>query len=380
MMFAENIVNGFYTHATNPNLMNAPGFPLYLAIFLKLNLPLWVPKFINGILVMFAAYFLYRALLYYAPHRTALFVSYAFGLYVPMFKWIRLNFSESVCLFLFAGFIYFSVKALRADKFRWKDVLIPSFMLGYAILCKAQFAYVAFATLIFAIAAYIFLRDGKAARGVAILATSFLLAVPYLIYTYSLTGRVLYWGSNGGEQLYWMSSDKENEYGMWIESDLLLNRLIPDMHPEHIRLYDSVYAIGNWVEMNDIFYAKAKENIKANPRAYLYNVAANAWRLVSDGPTSYSKSSMRPLAFLFANSFIILPLIFSIYLGWINRRAIPLEVLGLTLFVLMYLGASLLHGAVIRYFVAAVPFLLLWLGFVYSNFLRITIVRPMKDP
>ncbi len=39
--------------------------------------------------------------------------------------------------------------------------------------------------------------------------------VPYLLMTYSLTGKPFYWGSSGGLSLYWMSTPYDTEMGDW---------------------------------------------------------------------------------------------------------------------------------------------------------------------
>ena len=42
---------------------------------------------------------------------------------------------------------------------------------------------------------------------------AFIVNVPYLGYTYHLTGKMFYWSSFGGNNLYWMSSPYPEEYG-----------------------------------------------------------------------------------------------------------------------------------------------------------------------
>lgn len=380
VMFANNLVNGFYTEASNPNLMNGPGFPLYLAAYLKLGLPLIVPKLVNGLLIVFSVFFLYESLLYYVSKKAALLAAYCFGLYLPMFKWIRLNFSEAISMFLICGFMYFMIRLLTSERFRVKDLIIPAFLLGYLVLVKTIFAYAIYVALLLSILYFLLYRTQKSAKNVAVFVLSLVVTIPFLIYTYSVTGRVMYWGSNGGEQLYWMTTRYDNEYGHWIDSDHLLLRRIPDMHPSHIALYDSVYnGKRSWVEMNDMFMHQAVENIKLNPKAYLYNIVANTMRMVADGPLSYKYQSLRPYLYLLVNALLIVPLFFSLYPAWKHRKSIPFEIITLSVFILLYVGGSALLAAIHRYFILVIPYIIFWLAFMYSNFIQISFKNNFED-
>ena len=55
--YAENLTQGFYTTPDNPNLINGPGYPLYLAAFVALNLPPLAPKMVSAVLFFFAIIF-----------------------------------------------------------------------------------------------------------------------------------------------------------------------------------------------------------------------------------------------------------------------------------------------------------------------------------
>jgi len=310
--------------------------------------------------------------------KAATFYAYILGLYLIIFNWLSVLFSDILCLFLICAFIYFTIKSLRSEKFRFKSFLLPALLLGYLILTKVFFALVVMTALIAGVVYYLMVRDKKILKFLVVLGFGYLVASPYLGYTYSLTGRFPYWSSNGGEQLYWMSSHHDKEYGNWMDSHVLLDRVIPDMHPSHISLYDSAYT-KPWIERNDIFLHEAKENIKKDPFGYVYNVIANSIRLVADGPNSYYNQSLRPYFFLFINLILLIPLVLSIYPAWVNRKSIPFEIIGPTLFILIYLGGSILIAAIHRYFIIVVPFILLWIAFIYTNFVRVSIKNELKQ-
>jgi hypothetical protein len=52
-------------------------------------------------------------------------------------------------------------------------------------------------------------------KGFVIILIAFAITLPWLIYTYDLTGRIFYWTSVGGNNLYWLTSPHKNEYGNW---------------------------------------------------------------------------------------------------------------------------------------------------------------------
>lgn len=370
-MYADNLVNGFYTTQEDPNLMNGPGYPLFLAAFLALDLPLIVPKLANALMAFLSVFLLYRSLVFYVPAKTAIFSAYVLGLYYPMFKWMRLMFSDVLSMFLLCCFIFLIIKLLRSKNFSFRNIIIPALLLAYLIWVKVFFALVVLTGIITALVYWVFVRKKIVVRWAAILVLGYLLATPWLVYTYQMTGRAWYWSSNGGEQLYWMSSHLDKEYGNWIESTSVLNRDFPDMDERHLMLYDSAYTMP-WVERNDHFFHLAKENIKNDPAGYIYNVVANAIRMVADGPNSYYDQSLRPYLFLFFDLLLLVPLALSIIPAWKNRQHLPFEIIALCFLILIYWGGSIFIASIQRYFIIIVPFILLWVTFVFSQFVQVS--------
>ncbi len=370
-MFAENIVNRFYTNAENPNLMNGPGYPLFLAAFLALDLPLIVPKLVNALMVFFSVFLLYRSLIFYVPAKTAMISAYVMGLYYPMFKWMRLLFSDVLSLFLLCCFIYLTLQLLRSNRFAFRQMIIPGFLLAFLIWVKVFFALVVLTGIVTGIVYFLVVRKKVVLKWVTLLLLGYGLATPWLVYTYQMTGRVWYWSSNGGEQLYWMSSHLDQEYGNWIESTSVLNRDFPEMDQRHLVLYDSAYT-KPWIERNDLFFHIAKENIKKDPGGYVYNAIANALRLVADGPNSYYHQSLRPYFFLFFNLILLVPLVLTILPAWKNKQYLPFEIIAVCFLILIYWGGSIFIASIQRYFIIIVPFILLWITFVFSHFVQVT--------
>ena len=369
--YAENLLNGFYTTRDTPNLINGPGYPLYLAAFLALKLPLLVPKLFNAVLFFLAVFFFYRTLRFFVPAKQATFFAYALGLYWPIIICTRWNLTESLAIFLLCSFMYVMARLQRLEKNSLAYSLLAGIIIGYLALTRDIFSYVILAGLLLSVLYYLLFRDRRAARWAGVLSIGFLMVVPYLAYTYSVTGRYFYFSSNGGEQLYWMSTKHEHEFGSFILLDSVYERRRTTIHPGHVAFVDSIYAMPP-VARNDVLMARAKENIMRNPKGYIKNVIANALRLISDGPESNRYQGWYTYKALFTNLLFLAPFLLSLYPAWVHRKSIPFELLSLCLFILIYLGGSVLVAAMVRYFALAVPFFLLWLAFFYTHLIQIS--------
>ncbi|MBK7872942.1 MAG: glycosyltransferase family 39 protein [Saprospiraceae bacterium] len=371
LQYAENIVNGFFTTADNPYLMNGVGYPAYLAIFVGLGLPLIVPKLFNALLTYLAIIYLYKSiLLFTGKEKTALVFAYLLGLYYPMFYLLPLNQTDCLSLLLTCAFIYFTAKSLRSEKMGLLSTLIPGLLLGFLIQNKLVIAYPVIAMLIFSVGHYVIFRAKKSLKFTFVMAIGFACLVPYFLYTYSLTGRKFYFGTNGGEALYWMSTNYKNEFGAWFEVDSVLAGKIPDIHPDHIKFLSEVNP-KPWVERKDLLSERAIENIKNNPKDYAINIVCNTLRLLFDAPDSYAYQTVDIYIYLFFNSFFLIPLIFTLYPAWVHRFKLPFEITGLTLFALCYLGCHILLTSEARYFILAIPFIIIWIVYFYKEFINV---------
>lgn len=372
--YVENLLNGFYTTSDDPWLMNGPGYPFYLYPFAYLGLPWIVPKFFNAILLLFAVWFAYRTLLYYCNEQVSLVGAYALGLYYPMYRWMVLNYSDILCLFLVCGAIYFTVKTINAQKIRPATVLTAGGFLGYLLLCKFIFIYVVVVALTLGLL-YLFIRpNGFIKLTLAILGIAIMVFTPYLFYTYSITGKTFYLGTNGGVQLYWMSTKFENEYGSWHSNTTLENRLIPEMHPDHYAVYDTALTL-NSLERNEYFQAVAIRNIKNNPWNYLSNIIPNLSRFFIGGPNSYDKQSLGVFFYAIPNLFLLYLTLFSFIPAWINRKHLPEELIGFVLFFLIYCGGSSLAVATPRYFIMVLPVLILWSTYLLGTYVKLKVLK-----
>ncbi len=370
--YAENLLDGFYSEQDDPYLRNGPGYPFFLVPFFLLKLPSIIPTIANAFLLFFSVILFYRILLRYVGEKIAFAGALLLGIYPVFFRWIPVLSPEAMGLFLMCGFMYFYTGVQHEPQYLRRNIIAAAIFMGFLILTKYIFGYVVLAMIISHLALFLFNRSSFNSRSIIIFSLSFMCAVPYLIYTYSLTGRGFYWGTNGGEQLYWMSSPHMNEVGSWHGKKMVLEDGIPGLKKDHIEFYRQVDSLTN-VERDDEFKKKAIENIKRYPHMYIKNWIANIGRYVFGYPFSYRKQSLLPLAYIIPNMFVVVPLILALYPAYLGRRKIPLEIWALMLLFCFYSGAVSLIWAITRYLIPIVPIVFLWLFFVYTHVIQIRI-------
>lgn len=378
--YAVNLTKGFYTTSDNPVFHNGPGYPLLLAPFVALNAPVFLMVLLNAFWAFFGLVFFYKLLLFFSKEQAAVGATYALGLYYPF--WLSLyNLStEPPAFFFICAFLYFSMKVFRSAKPGFLTFLWPALCLGGLILTKFFFGNVAVAGLIFSLLLFMLSKKKQALRFALIIGLGFLVASPYLGYTYSKTGRLYYWSTNGGELLYWMSTPVSKEYGQWFWDVDVLEERIPGMSPIHRAVFAEVAAVSSHVERNDVLFKMAREQIKDRPDLYFFRAfVVSPLRLFFGYPNSYKEQNLTIFFYMLYHMFLIVLLVFSLYPAWVHRRSIPSELYLFILFILIYLGGTILVCCIPRYLLPAIPFMILWITYVYSHLVKIKLADSPRD-
>jgi hypothetical protein len=376
LYFAENLTKGYYSPPPPEiYIRNGPGYPMVLAPFSALNLPLISFKLLNAIFLYLAVVIFYKTLLFFVKLKTAKYIALLFGFYFPLFQSLPYIMTEVFSVFLVTLFVYFFCSLFQKENTKFLKVLIPSFFLAYLALTKIIFGYV-ISVGIFVFIIYFLLKKSKKARIAAlifILALSF--CIPYLIYTYSLTGRVFYWVDGGGV-LYWMSSPYEGEYGDWHSYRLAKS---PQQKKKHYDFFDRISRL-NPVERNDAIIKEAIKNIKKHPKKYFTNWLANIGRILFSYPYSFAPQSLKTYFTIIPNMFIVVFSVLCSYITMVNRRKIHQEIFLLLIFISIYLFGSSLVSAARRMFFLALPVIGLWLAYILDNFVQIKLYKkPSKS-
>lgn len=378
MAYATNLTHGYYTDAANPIIGNGPGYPIIIAPLVYINAPYIAIKLLNVLFFMMAVVFFFKTVSFYLGRKKAIAISYIFGLYPAVLKWMLYIHSESFALFLACGFLYYFLEVHRSTDKKYINLALSAIFLVTLALTKVIFGYVIIAVGLFYLVLYTFQRSKKIQFNLMVLAIGFLLCIPYLGYTYYLTGKVMCWGTNGGDILYWRSTPFENEYGDWINSDVALGKsegdyfdssMIVKNHGTFIQSLEPYTGL----QRDSIFKKTAIENMKQYPKKYLQNTGASLSRLFFNYPLSYTQQKTSTYFYIIPNIFLVVFLVLSIILGVRNPRGIPLEIWFIGFFTLVFIMSLTLLDGRVRHLIPILPLILLFIIYVQAKLVTIKI-------
>jgi hypothetical protein len=376
-MYAQNLLQGFYSPKNVVFLWNGPGYPLFLVPFLYFKLPLITIPLANAIMQYMSIVFLFKSIKAYTNTKTALLASFAWGLYYLGYQEIPSMLTEPFTSFLMSALLVsLSSYFTKGNK---NYLYVSGIIIGLIVLTKFIFGYILLFMLIFWAAVYLINQMKKIATPkikslLIALGIAFVIVTPYLAYTYQLTGRVFYWGNSGGMNLYWMSTPYENEFGDWFPETLFNGQEVggPTLYKNH--LSDFTYFLTlKGVESDDAYKKKGIENIKKYPLKYIRNWFTNQGRLWFNFPQTGFSHSERGLLRFVPNAILLTFFLLSLYLWGINFKKCPIEINFLALFILSYLGMTSLISALPRQLTVSVPILLFWISFIQFKSTKVTI-------
>jgi hypothetical protein len=388
LKYAKNLSQGYYSPKDKISLRNGPGYPILLLPFVLLNTPLIIPKLLNPIFLFLAIlYCFYSFKLYSENNNLIIFCSYIIGLYPPILKWLPYLMPEVFAYFLVCGFIYHFCLFHYKSYFSWSNFLISILFLGFLALTKIIFGYVILVGICIFLILYFLTKNKSIFKSSIVLFFALILCIPYLAYTYSLTGKIFYWGTNGGEKLYWMSTLYANEYGDWFtyeetvhgkdEFDRNFTGNLTELANNHAGFYKKMTLLPG-IEKDTLFRKKAMENIKAHPVKYLKNWMASIGRYFFNFPFSYTSQKLSTYFYLLPNMFLFVICFLCIYPSYLCLKWMQFEILALLIISAIYSGGSTLVNAQARHFTPLVPILILWIVFTYNNLIKIQIKKDFS--
>jgi hypothetical protein len=387
LYYAKNLLNGYFSPPERIFLWNGPGYPLFLVPFVKAGFP-------DG--ARYANAFLHAGMLAYAwlilrkrlPAFWSIVAVVVLGFHPPLRDHLKLLYTEVLCAFLLTGFAYHCLEAtsdvaLRRAS-RWQRAHVAAACVHLAFLCLTKVAFgpatAALALLVFVVGRFArrSRRSSAPARTsplfrvplqVSLLAL--LLCLPYLAYTYALTGRVFYWANAWPNPFYWLTTPFPEETGDWYHQGWVFNNpLLREHHgalflratglDENPHLPESEYLLNlSSMPATDLFMQAALENLRAHPLKFLSNWCWNLCRLFFDVPVSVRKtpfwndSTKANLPLLLWTAGVIARAVKT-------RTRLPRHWYPVLLLVFLNVAGYSLASIVARYLIPLVP--IWWLG------------------
>lgn len=364
LIYAKNLLKGSYAIDGPLFLWNGPGYPIILAPFVGLNLGVAGLKSLNIIFLFFGVVLFYKTCLQFFNKKQALLFSYLLGLYYPNILFsIRYILTEAFAFFLACGLLYFI--SLYLKKTSTRRLFLAAFFFAFLILTKVIFAYVVLATAVILLLTTIKSPKKPIFNYLAICLLASTITLPYLFYTYNLTGKFPYYSNAGGQCVYWLSTPYENEYGEWIYANSQSFKNSPQFknHNSYLSSIDHLKP----VEKDQALKQKAVINIKNNPKKFIKNYISNISRLFLNIPNSYSYENFSFILLAIPNSFIFVFLCISILLTILLKNKIPITIYISALLVIIYLFGSSLLCAYPRMLFPILPFLFFWIFYMIKE-------------
>jgi 4-amino-4-deoxy-L-arabinose transferase-like glycosyltransferase len=374
--YVSNLLHGYYSPPPpDIDLWHAPGYPLLITPFVAAGVPLLAIRLLNAVFLYFSVVLIYRLMSKLVSPKMALYAAIAVGCYWLAWKGLSLIMTETFVFFLVTEICWSAYKSFNEKKINNRYTYQLAFFLGYLALTRFLFGYVLLVALLLSAALWIWKRKWPFKKSVIVFAFALVVTLPWLMYTYSLTGRVFYWGNSGGTTLYWISNPHEGEYGEWFNTQLEPNGSIDGNEPgahekleaHHRQIINEIIQYRG-VERDDAYKRKAFENIRNHPGKYFKNWLANVSRLLFNVPQSYRPFGLGALLNMTPNLVLVAAMVFLFIPSWRMRRQIPFFIKFLLLVAIIYFGASSLISGTIRMFYILFPILVVWLFYVKYNF------------
>lgn len=370
--FAKNLINGFYSPPPPEiNLWNGPGYPAVIAPFLFLKLPILGLRVLNSILLYLSIIISFKTFCIYSTRKSSLIFSILLGLYFPIYIMLPLILPEVLTWFLICLLCNTFIKNYTNPNNSWKNILITSICIAYIAMTKVIFGYVIIFMLFFSILYFIFQRTNSSARiSTLIFLVSFILCTPYLLYTYSFTGKVFYWSNASGESLYWMSSPYADELGDWKFHTTAIQNKSKKEKIKHGELFNEINSLTP-VKRNQALNKIAIQNIINYPQKYFKNWVANIGRILFSYPFTNTYQSISTYFTIIPNMFIVVTILLLFFPILRSIKTIPIEIGILFLFFITYLFGSSLVSGYRRMFFVTVPFWALLISYAFNNIIQV---------
>jgi hypothetical protein len=147
------------------------------------------------------------------------------------------------------------------------------------------------------------------------------LCVPWLVYTYSVTGKAFYWGSSGALSLYWISATSSHERGDWHGADSVFSD--PNLS-QHRPFFRSLEGLDLNAQNTKLEHA-AISNIEHRPFKFARNVVDNVSRMLFNTPYSFKPAKRTTVIYAIPAGMLLVALLAAGGRAVLTRRTLPRE-------------------------------------------------------
>jgi hypothetical protein len=331
-------------------LWHGPGLVALLAPLVALHLPLAAIRFVDPVLMGCAALLFHRLLRLRIGAGASLSWTYAFGFYVPFLSVVPELHKEPLSILLVVAGMLALTGGLASG--RRLPLIAAGLCIAALTMVRLEYGWVAIVLLAAATLWWVVRRRSvTASRLMMVAAVAVVACVPWLAYTYRLTGHPVYWGTSSGLSLFWMSPTQPGETGQWHEpSTVARDPALAAVRPLFRRL-ETLDPVRSDRELR----RQAIANIRARPAQYVRNLVANAGRLFFSIPMRPRRSLTRIGANVLFNSLLLVAVGWSAVLLWHRRSLVPPETAPIALFAAIAIAVHLPPSASPRMLLPVVP-------------------------
>lgn len=364
---AHRILQGRYAVTSSMDatlfLWHGPGLPALLAPLVALGVPLSGLRLLSPLLMFAATVMFYRLLSLRLSRRTALIGAYALGLYGPAYYVLGTVDKDPLALLLAIAALDGIARYLKWGRAR--HAVIAGLSLAGLTMTRLEYGWVITALLAGGLVWWLAARVRRGARSdraraarrwTAVYAIGMLGCLPWLAYTYALTGRPLYWGNSGGLSLYWMSAPGPSPLGEWHAPHTVVSDPALVFYRPFFHYLATLRPLQRDLELQHVAVVHAL----AHPAQYGLNLLANLGRMFVGLPFPFTLSVAVVVGMILINGALLAGVVAASRSLVRTRSALPRETVPFVLFAALAFLVHLPPTAEPRMLIPIVP-VLIWL-------------------
>lgn len=339
-------------------LWHGPGLPALLAPLLAAGVPLSGLRLLSPLLMFAAALMFYRLLRLRLTRGASLIGAYAMGLYGPAYYVLGTVDKDPLALLLAITALDATARYLKSG--RRHHAVVAGLAFTALTMTRLEYGWVVTALLTIGLVWWLVARvrhgaDSDLARTTRrcglICVVGMLGCIPWLAYTYGLTGRLLYWGNSGGLSLFWMSAPGPSPLGEWHAPHTVLS----DPALAAYRPFFDYLATLHPLQRDLALQHVALVHALVHPGQYAINLVANLSRMFLGFPFPFTLSIAVVVGMILINGALLVGVVAAVRSLRRARLTAPLETVPFLLFAGVAFAVHLPPTAEPRMLIPIVP-------------------------